>query len=37
MAAFRKELAAQTRTFTFAVLGSFLTSTGVAVALARAL
>jgi signal-transduction protein with cAMP-binding, CBS, and nucleotidyltransferase domain len=37
MAAFRKEFAAQTRTFTFAILGSFLTSTGVAVALARAL
>jgi phytoene dehydrogenase-like protein len=37
MAAFRKEFAAQTRTFTFALLGSFLTSTGVALALARAL
>jgi hypothetical protein len=37
MAAFRKEFAAQTRTFTFALLGSFLTSTSVAVALARAL
>jgi hypothetical protein len=37
LAAFRKEFAAQTRTFTFALLGSFLTSTGMAVALARAL
>jgi hypothetical protein len=37
LAAFRKELTAQTRTFTLALLGSFLTSTGVAVSLASAL
>jgi hypothetical protein len=37
MAASGKEFASQTRTFTFALLGSFLTSTGVAVALVRAL
>ncbi len=37
MAAFRKELTSQTRTFTLAMTGSFLTAAGIAVAAAAAL
>jgi hypothetical protein len=37
LAQFRAELAAQTRTFVLSLIGAFLTSTGIAVGLARAL
>jgi hypothetical protein len=37
LAQFRSELMAQTRTFVVSLIGAFLTSTAVAVALARAL
>ena len=37
MAAFRKELTSQTRTFALALTGSFLTASGIAVAAAVAL
>lgn len=37
LAQFRSELMGQTRTFVLSLIGTFLTSTGLAVALARAL
>jgi hypothetical protein len=37
LAQFRAELVAQTRTFVLSLIGAFLTSTGIAVGLARAL